>query len=65
MMADREQLITAIDELHERAWRSGEDGDQADRRAAEGLASALGWQGWPGSTPDGGWVRARLSEALR
>ncbi|NUR09352.1 MAG: hypothetical protein HOV66_30595 [Streptomycetaceae bacterium] len=62
---DRERLIAAIDELHEHAWCRGEDGSLQDHKAAPALAAALGWSGDHGTTPDGHWLRERLSEVLR
>lgn len=58
-------LIAAIDELHELAWGRGEMGHGSFARAADALARSLGWDGDPGTTPDGEWLRERLSEVLR
>lgn len=62
---DRERLVAAVDELHERAWARGEDGSPTDRHLADALARALGWPGGHGTTPDGHWLRTRLAEVLR
>lgn len=63
--ADRDALVAAIDELHELSWTRGEMGHGSHARAADALARALGWDGEPGTTPDGHWLRSALNEALR